>query len=109
MLRVPAPPADPRNLIRVMPAEGRGLEHSATNQDVAHMGVAEERREKLSRMRLYVITGDHGGQAETVRAIEAALEGRAEVTQLRNKPLLKGEHDAIALAVRRMTDIQRSV
>jgi len=105
MLRVPALPADPRNLIRVMPAEGRGLEHSATNQDVAHMGVAEERREKLSRMRLYVITGDHGGEAETVRAIEAALEGGANVIQLRKKTMPKGEQYAIALALRRLTHI----
>ena len=105
MLRVPAPPADPRNLIRVMPAEGRGLEHSATIRDVAHMGVAEDRREKLSGMRLYVITGDHGGEAETVRAIEAALEGGANVIQLRKKTMPKGEQYAIALALRRLTHI----
>ena len=69
------------------------------------MGVAEERREKLSRMRLYVITGDHGGEAETVRTIEAALEGGANVIQLRKKTMAKGEQYAIALALRRLTHI----
>ena len=39
MLRVPAPPADPRNLIRVIPAEGKGLEHSATIGEVDVQGV----------------------------------------------------------------------
>src|SRR5256714_2922895 len=69
------------------------------------MGVAKERREKLSRMRLYVITGDHGGEAETVRTIEAALEGGANVIQLRKKTMAKGEQYAIALALRRLTHI----
>src|SRR2546428_4138679 len=100
MLRVPALPADPRNLIRVMPAEGRGLEHSATNQDVAHMGVAEERREKLSRMRLYVITGNHGGAAGSVCAIGRALEGRGSVVPLRKKSVRRGEQYTHALALR---------
>src|SRR5438477_12729155 len=69
------------------------------------MGVAEERREKLSRMRLYVITGDHGGEAETVRTIEAAVEGGDNVIQLRKKTMAKGEQYAIALALRRLTHI----
>src|SRR5213080_3737598 len=69
------------------------------------MGVAKERREKLSRMRLYVITGDYGGEAETVRTIEAALEGGANVIQLRKKTMAKGEQYAIALALRRLTQI----
>jgi thiamine monophosphate synthase len=47
------------------------------------MGVAEERRERLARMRLYVITGDHGDEVETARIVEAALEGGASVIQLR--------------------------
>ncbi|TMG50993.1 MAG: thiamine phosphate synthase, partial [Chloroflexi bacterium] len=72
---------------------------------MAYMGVAKERREKLSRMRLYVITGDHGGEAETVRTIEAALEGGANVIQLRKKTMAKGEQYAIALALRRLTHI----
>src|SRR5437868_432495 len=105
MLRVPAPPADPRNLIRVIPAEGKGLEHSATIGEVAYMELAEERREKLSRMRLYVITADHGGEAETVRTIEAALAGGANVIQLRKKAMPKGEQYLIALALRRLTQI----
>ncbi len=69
------------------------------------MGIAEERREKLSRMRLYVITGDHGGEAETVRTIEGALEGGANVVQLRKKTMPKGEQYTIALALRRLTHI----
>src|SRR5438309_1769201 len=43
------------------------------------MGVAEQRRERLARMRLYLITGDQGDEVETSRIVEAALEGGATV------------------------------
>src|SRR4030088_3140916 len=67
------------------------------------MGVAEERRERLARMRLYLITGDQGGEVETAHVVEAALEGGANVIQLRKKTMPKGEQYAIALALRRLT------
>ena len=67
------------------------------------MGVAEQRRERLARMRLYVITGDRGGEIESARVVEAALEGGANVIQLRKKTMEKGEQYAIALALRRLT------
>src|ERR1700694_2691583 len=67
------------------------------------MGVAEERRERLARMRLYLITGDQGDEVETARIVEAALEGGATVVQLRKKTMPKGEQYAIALALRRLT------
>ena len=54
-------------------------------------------------MRLYLITGDQGGEAETVRRVRAALEGGADVVQLRKKTMLKGEQYTIALALRRLT------
>lgn len=73
------------------------------------MGVAEERREQLARMRLYVITGDHGGEVETVRIIEAALVGGASVVQLRKKTMPKGEQVAIALALRRLTRLHEAL
>ena len=67
------------------------------------MKSAEERREKLARMRLYLITGDQGGQEQTVRIVEAALAGGVDVVQLRKKTMPKGEQYAIALALRRLT------
>ena len=47
------------------------------------MTLHEERRAKLWRMRLYLVTGDRGGEEETVRIVEAALEGGVSVVQLR--------------------------
>ena len=54
-------------------------------------------------MRLYVITGDRGGEVETARIVEAALEGGANVIQLRKKTMEKGEQYTLALALRRLT------
>jgi len=67
------------------------------------MGVAEERRERLARMRLYVITGDHGDEVETARIVEAALEGGATVIQLRKKSMPMPEQYRLALALRILT------
>jgi thiamine-phosphate pyrophosphorylase len=69
------------------------------------MSLAEQRREKLSRMRLYLITGDQGGEVETARIVEAALEGGANVIQLRKKTMAKGEQYSIARALRRLTQL----
>ena len=69
------------------------------------MSLAEQRREKLSRMRLYLITGDQGGEVETARIVEAALEGGASVIQLRKKTMAKGEQYSIARALRRLTQL----
>src|SRR2546423_1425246 len=41
------------------------------------MSLAEERRERLARLRLYLITGDRGDEGDTARIVEAALEGGA--------------------------------
>jgi len=54
-------------------------------------------------MRLYLITGDQGGEVETARIVEAALEGGANVIQLRKKTMPKGEQYSIARALRRLT------
>lgn len=54
-------------------------------------------------MRLYVITGDHGGEAETARIVEAALEGGASVIQLRKKTMPMLEQYRLALALRILT------
>src|SRR3979411_1129271 len=70
------------------------------------MGVAEERRERLARMRLYLITGDRGDEVETARIVEAALEGGANVIQLRKKTMPKGDQYAIGLALRRLTRLR---
>jgi thiamine-phosphate pyrophosphorylase len=67
------------------------------------MGVAEQRRERLARMRLYLITGDHGDEVETARIVEAALEGGATVIQLRKKSMPMLERYRLALALRILT------
>jgi len=67
------------------------------------MKLAEGRREKLSRMRLYVITGDHGDELETARIVEAALDGGATVIQLRKKAMPMREQYRLALALRTLT------
>jgi len=64
---------------------------------------AEERREKLSRMRLYVITGDRGDELETARIVEAALDGGATIIQLRKKSMPMVEQYRLALALRTLT------
>jgi len=56
-------------------------------------------------MRLYLITGDQGGEVETARIVEAALEGGASVIQLRKKTMAKGEQYSIARALRRLTQL----
>jgi thiamine-phosphate pyrophosphorylase len=67
------------------------------------MAAAELRHERLARMRLYLITGDQGNEVETAHIVEAALEGGANIIQLRKKTMPKGEQYAIALALRRLT------
>lgn len=69
------------------------------------MKTEHERREKLARMRLYLITGDRGDEHETLEIVEAALKGGVTVVQLRKKTMPKGEQYAIALALRRLTDL----
>src|SRR6266513_87002 len=73
------------------------------------MSVAEERRERLARMRLYLITGDQGDEVETARIVEAALEGGANVIQLRKKTMPKGEQYSMARALRRLTLLHDSL
>jgi thiamine-phosphate pyrophosphorylase len=67
------------------------------------MGVAEERRERLARVRLYLITGDRGDEVETARIVEAALEGGANVIQFRKKAMPMREQYRLALALRILT------
>ena len=65
-----------------------------------------ERQGKLAGMRLYLITGDTGGEKETLRIVEAALQGGGEVVQLRKKTMPKAEQYRIALALRRLTSLR---
>src|ERR1700716_515283 len=67
------------------------------------MGAAEQRRQRLERMRLYLITGDQGDEADTAGIVEAALKGGASVIQLRKKTMPKGDQYTIGLALRRLT------
>src|SRR3979490_1425459 len=67
------------------------------------MGVAEQRRERLARMRLYLITGDQGDEVDTAHVVEAALEGGVTVIQLRKKSMPMREQYRLALALRTLT------
>jgi thiamine-phosphate pyrophosphorylase len=67
------------------------------------MKLAEQRRKTLERMRLYVITGDHGDEVETARIVEAALDGGATVIQLRKKSMPMREQYRLAAALRTLT------
>ncbi|MDQ6710518.1 MAG: thiamine phosphate synthase [Candidatus Dormibacteraeota bacterium] len=63
----------------------------------------EDRRERLAQMRLYVITGDRGDAAETLGIVEAALDGGADVIQLRKKAMPKDEQYRLAVSLCEMT------
>ena len=67
------------------------------------MKLTEQRRKTLERMRLYVITGDHGDEVETARIVEAALDGGATVIQLRKKSMPMPEQYRLAVALRTLT------
>jgi len=67
------------------------------------MSLFDERRERLARLRLYLITGDRGDEVETARIVEAALEGGATVIQLRKKSMPMLEQYRLALALRILT------
>ena len=73
------------------------------------MTTIRERREKLSRMRLYLITGDRGGEKETLEIAEDALQGGVAVIQLRKKHMSKGEQYTIALGIRRLTQLHQAL
>lgn len=65
--------------------------------------VAEERRERLARVRLYVITGERGDLEETLAIVEAALKGGADAIQLRKKTMPKDAQARLALRIRELT------
>jgi len=65
--------------------------------------LAEERRERLARVRLYVITGERGDLEETLTIAEAALKGGADVIQLRKKTMPKDALARLALRIRELT------
>ena len=73
------------------------------------MNLAEQRREILARMRLYVITGDRGDEVETARIVEAALDGGATVIQLRKKSMPMLEQYRLALALRTLTRVHEAL
>ncbi len=66
--------------------------------------IGEIRRARLNRMRLYVITGDAGGIDETQRIVAAALEGGADVIQLRKKSMPKGDQYQLGRRLRALTE-----
>lgn len=68
------------------------------------MGATQDaRRERLQRLRLYVITGERGGIEETVRTVAAALAGGADVIQLRKKAMPRNDRYRLARRLRTLT------
>jgi thiamine-phosphate pyrophosphorylase len=65
--------------------------------------VTEERGERLARVRLYVITGERGDLDRTLTIVDAALEGGADVIQLRKKTMPKDAQARLALRIRELT------
>jgi len=63
----------------------------------------EDRRKRLDRMRLYVVTGEAGGVEETVRIVEAALQGGADVIQMRKKDMSKADQYRLGRRLRPIT------
>jgi thiamine-phosphate pyrophosphorylase len=75
-----------------------------------HMGtLAQDRRERLARMRLYVITGERGDEATTLSIVEAALQGGAEVVQLRKKQMPEDARYRLAVKLRRLTTAHQAL
>jgi thiamine-phosphate pyrophosphorylase len=62
----------------------------------------DERRQRLARMHLYVITAD-ASAADLLRAAEAALEGGADLLQLRHKTLAARELYEVGVRLRALT------
>src|ERR1700730_14516302 len=67
------------------------------------MGGAEQRQLRLALMLVYVITCAHGDEIDTAGIVEAALEGGANVIQLRKKSMPKPQQYRLALALRTLT------
>ncbi len=65
--------------------------------------IGDNRRERLNRMCLYVITGDAGGLEETLRIVASALDGGADVVQMRKKGMLKGDQYRLGRRLRALT------
>ena len=65
--------------------------------------LAEDRHERLARMRLYVITGDRGDLEATTAIVDAALQGGADVIQLRKKVMPKDAQYRCAVRLRELT------
>ena len=60
--------------------------------------MGNDRRSRLARVILYVITGERGGVEETARIAAGALAGGADVIQLRKKEM--GRRDQLRLGFR---------
>ncbi len=71
--------------------------------------LGDERRKRLGRMRLYVITGEAGGPADTYEVVAHALDGGADVVQLRKKEMPKGEQYRLACSLRTLTRSYRAL
>jgi thiamine-phosphate pyrophosphorylase len=67
------------------------------------MRMGMDRRSRLARVILYVITGERGGVGETARIAERALSGGADVIQLRKKEMPWRDQFRLGLRLRELT------
>jgi thiamine-phosphate pyrophosphorylase len=67
------------------------------------MRVGTDRRSRLARVVLYVITGERGGLEETARIAAQALAGGADVIQLRKKQMARREQLRLGIQLRELT------
>lgn len=65
--------------------------------------LTEDRRDRLARVRLYLVTGERGDPGETLAIVAAALAGGADAIQLRKKGMAKDELVRLGLRVRALT------
>jgi thiamine-phosphate pyrophosphorylase len=67
------------------------------------MNLPNGRKDRLQRMRLYLVTGDRGDEEQTLRIVQGALDGGADVVQLRKKEMSKGPQYRLASSLRGLT------
>jgi len=71
--------------------------------------IGQMRRARLARMRLYLVTGEAGDADATSLIVAGALQGGADVIQLRKKEMPKGEQYRLACRLRELTWAQSAL
>jgi thiamine-phosphate pyrophosphorylase len=67
------------------------------------MNSPDEARNRLQRIRLYLVTGDRGDEQETLRIVQSALKGGVDTVQLRKKEMSMNAQYRLAGSLRALT------